>query len=52
MSRMTMATTTPATLRDIETPALLLDLDVLGRNLARMDAGVGAMGLALRPHAK
>lgn len=35
---------------DIETPALMLDLDAFERNLAKMQAAVGA--LRLRPHAK
>jgi 3-hydroxy-D-aspartate aldolase len=36
----------------IDTPALLIDLDVLTRNLERMAAKVNALGVRLRPHAK
>ncbi len=37
---------------DLPTPALLLELDVLERNLDRMAARASALGVALRPHAK
>lgn len=37
---------------ELETPALLLHLDVVERNLARMAARARALGVALRPHAK
>src|SRR5258707_13153367 len=36
----------------IETPALLLDLDVVERNLERMAARAKQLGVQLRPHAK
>ena len=36
----------------LDTPALLLDLDGLERNIARMAAFVRARGVQLRPHAK
>jgi D-serine deaminase-like pyridoxal phosphate-dependent protein len=36
----------------IDTPEIMVDVDVLQRNIERMAAGVGAKGLALRPHAK
>lgn len=39
-------------LADVETPALIVDLDAFERNLARMADGARAAGLALRPHAK
>ena len=39
-------------LRDIETPALLLNLDVVERNLERMASRAKQLGVALRPHAK
>lgn len=39
-------------LEDIDTPALLLDLDAFEYNLARMASEVGPTGLALRPHGK
>src|SRR6266516_1226105 len=37
---------------DVETPALLLHLDVVERNLAHMAARARELGVALRPHAK
>ncbi len=37
---------------DLPTPALLLDLDVLERNLDRMAERARALGVGLRPHAK
>jgi D-serine deaminase-like pyridoxal phosphate-dependent protein len=40
------------TVGDLPTPALLLDLDVLERNLARMADRARALGVALRPHVK
>lgn len=38
--------------QSIETPALLLHLDVVERNLERMAARARKLGVALRPHAK
>ncbi len=40
------------TLDDLPTPALLLDLDRLEANLARMAARAQSLGVALRPHVK
>jgi D-serine deaminase-like pyridoxal phosphate-dependent protein len=40
------------TLDDLDTPALLLDLDAMGRNIATMSGHFRAHGLAWRPHAK
>jgi D-serine deaminase-like pyridoxal phosphate-dependent protein len=37
---------------DIDTPALLLDLDLLDSNIARMAALAANTGIALRPHVK
>jgi D-serine deaminase-like pyridoxal phosphate-dependent protein len=37
---------------EIETPALLVDLDILDRNLRRVAAYAGEHGLRLRPHTK
>jgi D-serine deaminase-like pyridoxal phosphate-dependent protein len=37
---------------DLDTPCLVLDLDVLERNLQKMQAVVSRAGKALRPHAK
>ena len=39
-------------IHDLPTPALLVDLDVLERNLAAMQARCDALGVALRPHVK
>ncbi len=39
-------------LEDIDTPALLLDLDAFEYNLARMANEIGPTGLTLRPHGK
>ncbi len=36
----------------LATPALIIDLDLLEGNIARMAAHAGANGIALRPHAK
>ncbi len=36
----------------LDTPALILDLDALERNIAAMAAAARAAGVALRPHAK
>ncbi|MCI3179442.1 threonine aldolase [Caulobacter sp. CCUG 60055] len=38
--------------RDLNTPALVVDLDALTRNIERMAAFAAAKGLKLRPHAK
>ena len=39
-------------LEDVDTPALLVDLDVFERNLARMQRLADDAGVRLRPHAK
>lgn len=39
-------------LQDVDTPALLIDLDALELNLARMARFTEQAGIALRPHAK
>jgi D-serine deaminase-like pyridoxal phosphate-dependent protein len=36
----------------IDTPEILVDVDILDRNIARMAQAVKAKGVALRPHAK
>jgi len=41
-----------ASLSEIPTPALLLDLDVVERNLRRMAERAGELGVDLRPHVK
>jgi D-serine deaminase-like pyridoxal phosphate-dependent protein len=40
------------TVAELETPALLIDLDMMEANLARMAEYAGAHGLRLRPHTK
>lgn len=40
------------TIHDLETPAVLIDLDRLEGNIARMAARAREAGMALRPHAK
>ena len=51
-----MGVDAPATvgtlLRDVDTPALLVDLDVFESNLKRMATDVSALSIDLRPHAK
>jgi D-serine deaminase-like pyridoxal phosphate-dependent protein len=39
-------------IHDLPTPALLLDLDVLERNLRRMSERAASLGVAMRPHIK
>ena len=39
-------------LSEVDTPALILDLDAFERNLDRMDASLAGKKIALRPHAK
>ena len=39
-------------LADVDTPALLVDLDAFERNLHAMARGVSAAGVRIRPHAK
>jgi D-serine deaminase-like pyridoxal phosphate-dependent protein len=39
-------------IRDLKTPALVLDLDKLDRNLEHMASRARALGVALRPHVK
>lgn len=39
-------------LEDVDTPALLIELDAFERNLRRMADAASAAGVALRPHAK
>src|SRR5579871_4302256 len=42
----------PGSRAELDTPALLVDLDALERNIATMAAHARAVGVALRPHAK
>ena len=39
-------------LSDVETPALLIDLDAFERNVARLATRLSGTGVRLRPHAK
>jgi D-serine deaminase-like pyridoxal phosphate-dependent protein len=48
----THLSTSNATLDTLETPALVVDLDRMERNLDRASAYAAAHGLALRPHVK
>ena len=43
---------TPSELPPIDTPALLIDLDIVDRNLERMQEKANNYGVALRPHIK
>jgi D-serine deaminase-like pyridoxal phosphate-dependent protein len=47
-----LAATPGQRLADVDTPALLLDLDAFERNLDRMQAAANTAGVQLRPHAK
>jgi D-serine deaminase-like pyridoxal phosphate-dependent protein len=42
----------PTSVRDLETPALLLDLEVVERNVRHMAERAKRLGVQLRPHAK
>ena len=42
----------PTDIADLETPALLVDLDIMERNLTRAAEYASAHGLVLRPHVK
>ncbi|QMW21567.1 alanine racemase [Sandaracinobacteroides saxicola] len=39
-------------LRDLQTPCLLLDLDIMARNIARVQTAAQRLGVGLRPHVK
>ena len=49
---MQAAAKTGASVDDIDTPALVIDLDAMERNLAAMAAFAAGHGVRLRPHAK
>ena len=40
------------TIYDLDTPALVCDLEVLDRNLTTMQAHCDRLGIGLRPHLK
>lgn len=42
----------PKTVYDLETPSVLIDLDIMERNITRMQAYCDSLGLAFRPHIK
>ncbi len=44
--------TPPRFVSDLETPAAVVDLDVVERNIARAQAHFDGLGVALRPHVK
>ena len=44
--------TAPVSLDGLQTPALLLDLDIMEANVAAMAKRLRDRGIALRPHAK
>ena len=46
------AQTERATIDTIETPALVLDVEKLDRNVARLRRHLGGLGVPLRPHVK
>ena len=37
---------------EIDTPEIMIDVDILDRNIERMASAVRSRGLSLRPHAK
>ena len=43
---------TTVDLSTLDTPALLIDLDIVDRNLERMQEKANSYGVALRPHIK
>ena len=47
-----LSTATAPVLTHVETPALLVDLDVMEANISRWQAAADAAGVAFRPHAK
>ncbi len=52
MSRAGPPATVGMAIEDVDTPALLVDLDALEYNLTRMAGAAAAAGVRLRPHAK
>ena len=39
-------------INEVDTPALILDLDAFERNMKRLQDAVSSIGVRLRPHAK
>jgi D-serine deaminase-like pyridoxal phosphate-dependent protein len=52
LAAVSIAMASASHIHDVRTPALLLDLDVLERNIARMAEKTSRLGVALRPHVK
>ena len=52
MTRLPLPARTGMPLADVDTPALLLDLDAFERNLDRLDQSLAAFKVRVRPHAK
>lgn len=46
------ALTVPALSANLATPCIVVDLDIVARNIARLAAGARDRGIALRPHVK
>ena len=46
------AATEPRTIADLDTPSVIVDLDILEQNIAEMADLARAAGVALRPHIK
>jgi D-serine deaminase-like pyridoxal phosphate-dependent protein len=46
------ALTVPSLPADLATPCLVVDLDIVGRNIQRLAVGARERGVALRPHVK
>ncbi|MBS7808135.1 DSD1 family PLP-dependent enzyme [Variovorax sp. PCZ-1] len=51
-SMLDLASWVGQSVKAIDTPALVIDLDAMERNLSRMQAYANAQGVKLRPHAK
>lgn len=47
-----MADDLPQTIHDVETPCLLVDIDIVKKNCQRMIDRCKTMGVELRPHMK
>jgi len=52
VTRLPLPARTGMPLADVDTPALLLDLDAFERNLDRLDQSLAAFKVRVRPHAK
>ena len=44
---------TPGTpLEELDTPCLIVDLDIAEKNILKMELAANSMGVSMRPHAK